>query len=103
MEEVEGDKSTVTPLAGVWIEITSNIGTNLVALLSLPSRECGLKWKVENAVERKEIVTPLAGVWIEIIMPAGNLYDTSLMVSHAKMCYTPEFDTCEIKKWLQTQ
>ena len=34
------------------------------------------------------IVTPLAGVWIEIIMPAGNLYDTSLMVSHAKMCYT---------------
>ncbi len=34
------------------------------------------------------VVTPLAGVWIEIIMPAGNLYDTSLMVSHAKMCYT---------------
>ena len=34
----------VTPLAGVWIEIL-HLSTVLVGILSLPLRECGLKFR----------------------------------------------------------
>ena len=35
---------TVTPLAGVWVEILKNL-LELVGILSLPLRECGLKYR----------------------------------------------------------
>ena len=76
----------VTPLAGVWIEITSHY-TIIGGDWSLPLRECGLKlvsahmgartgghspcgsvdWN-EPEVQKvlQKWVTPLAGVWIEI-------------------------------------
>ena len=34
--------------------------------MSLPLRECGLKWTKDFRRGRRIIVTPLAGVWIEI-------------------------------------
>ena len=42
---------TVTPLAGVWIEIT--------------------KQRLDN---NRKLVTPLAGVWIEITIKNGKRY-----------------------------
>ena len=36
-------KSLVTPLAGVWIEIPG-IGCHRIPVMSLPLRECGLKF-----------------------------------------------------------
>ena len=78
----------VTPLAGVWIEIGRRPDRATLAVGSLPSRECGLKYErnsqygkfmkslpsrecglklLENDMEKSEKnVTPLAGVWIEI-------------------------------------
>ena len=35
-------------------------------LLSLPLRECGLKYRLHNPELARQFVTPLAGVWIEI-------------------------------------
>ena len=35
-------------------------------VMSLPLRECGLKYHVVVQAIRPGIVTPLAGVWIEI-------------------------------------
>ena len=35
--------NAVTPLAGVWIEIRLDVINELLAEMSLPSRECGLK------------------------------------------------------------
>jgi len=34
--------------------------------MSLPVRECGLKYKHTDTVSKRCIVTPCAGVWIEI-------------------------------------
>ena len=55
----------VTPFAGVWIEITVIPSASVVSL-SLPLRECGLKY--HRFVHRLHLsaVTPFAGVWIEI-------------------------------------
>ena len=36
-------------------------------LLSLPSRECGLKYDGEKVADDAHVVTPFAGVWIEIV------------------------------------
>ena len=33
---------------------------------SLPAWECGLKWRLTQAVNYPVIVTPCVGVWIEI-------------------------------------
>ena len=55
----------VTPLAGVWIEITYN-KVNYDIDWSLPLRECGLKFAYDKADIERVKVTPLAGVWIEI-------------------------------------
>ena len=38
------DKIAVTPFAGVWIEIISEVKIVLPLVMSLPSRECGLKY-----------------------------------------------------------
>ena len=57
----------VTPLAGVWVEILMSMGSNW-NILSLPSRECGLKFLRQPYQGFSEIVTPLAGVWVEIFL-----------------------------------
>ena len=56
----------VTPLAGVWIEITG-YDENAEKGESLPSRECGLKYMMDDGMDEYDMVTPLAGVWIEIL------------------------------------
>ena len=55
----------VTPYAGVWIEISEH---DLIfqKILSLPTRECGLKFRHLSRQEPRISVTPYAGVWIEI-------------------------------------
>ena len=59
-------KRTVTPLAGVWIEISITEQKPLHQK-SLPLRECGLKFKKNIQLLLRTKVTPLAGVWIEIM------------------------------------
>ena len=78
----------VTPFAGVWIEIVivfiplpdapghslrGSVDWNCInrhatacVKLSLPSRECGLKWMHWSSGSETAWVTPFAGVWIEI-------------------------------------
>ena len=56
----------VTPYAGVWIEILYMRLIILIQLVSLPTRECGLKYGVAGRPTRGILVTPYAGVWIEI-------------------------------------
>ena len=36
--------------------------------MSLPTRECGLKFLLFDEVKPKHLVTPYAGVWIEIFV-----------------------------------
>ena len=56
---------SVTPFAGVWIEIKMILdGTKIK--WSLPSRECGLKFRSPVYPCPGRRVTPFAGVWIEI-------------------------------------
>ena len=55
----------VTPLAGVWIEISPGL-CSVTKMSSLPSRECGLKFFYADYRQSDNRVTPLAGVWIEI-------------------------------------
>ena len=55
----------VTPLAGVWIEITDTSAGSWQNM-SLPLRECGLKYNSFCTLLSLVFVTPLAGVWIEI-------------------------------------
>ncbi len=55
----------VAPLAGAWIEIKSSV-TSHAADRSLPSRERGLKFNVEELEGTAFPVAPLAGAWIEI-------------------------------------
>ena len=54
----------VTPHAGVWIE-TADCRTSETNLLSLPTRECGLKHCFHCSFLFASLVTPHAGVWIE--------------------------------------
>ena len=57
----------VAPHAGAWIEIIEYLVNDMAALLSLPTRERGLKL-VEIRIEgSKIIVAPHAGAWIEIL------------------------------------
>jgi len=55
----------VTPLAGVWIEIVL-VCPACGRKLSHPSRVCGLKSVCFDCSYFNLFVTPLAGVWIEI-------------------------------------
>ena len=57
--------NAVAPLAGAWIEITSQFYSNDVDV-SLPSRERGLKYKTKDLCRVCAKVAPLAGAWIEI-------------------------------------
>ena len=67
----------VTPCAGVWIEIV--IATLIVCVpLSLPVRECGLKFKTVSADIKSKPVTPCAGVWIEINVFGGAFRKSSV-------------------------
>ena len=65
----------VTPLAGVWIEIDIS-KTDSVISVSLPLRECGLKYCLQYCPEEPLLVTPLAGVWIEIAFIKYYFYVT---------------------------
>ena len=56
---------SVTPFAGVWIEIRGK-HQKMRGIVSLPSRECGLKYVIALHERKFFIVTPFAGVWIEI-------------------------------------
>ncbi len=68
----------VTPLAGVWIEIGFSV-VDILTLLSLPSRECGLKFVEAQDIQLAIQVTPLAGVWIEIFcVNSAGLHSQSL-------------------------
>ena len=49
---------SVTPLAGVWIEITVLQGVYGFEKESLPSRECGLKWEPLTGVEMELMSLP---------------------------------------------
>ena len=55
----------VTPFVGVWIEIGC---CDLVrpCRQSLPSWECGLKYRKNCVSTNNLVVTPFVGVWIEI-------------------------------------
>ena len=55
----------VTPRAGVWIEIVDLI-LHCLIVVSLPVRECGLKYSKIALDSNIAGVTPRAGVWIEI-------------------------------------
>ncbi len=41
--------------------------------MSLPVRECGLKYYRKTDTDRQERVTPCAGVWIEILKAKGEI------------------------------
>ena len=62
----------VTPFAGVWIEIQQTTMSKVSRKLSLPSRECGLKFPNKIYPPAPRTVTPFAGVWIEIVMPVNK-------------------------------
>ena len=68
----------VTPLAGVWIEITDTSAGSWQNM-SLPLRECGLKYNSFCTLLSLVFVTPLAGVWIEMFSSLYHRY--SLLVT----------------------
>ena len=37
-------------------------------LLSFPTRERGLKYKITGAIHSRQVVVPHAGTWIEILL-----------------------------------
>ena len=57
----------VTPRAGVWIEIHPD-HMSPSGRPSLPVRECGLKYCKQKILIHPFSVTPRAGVWIEICL-----------------------------------
>ena len=68
----------VAPLAGAWIEIVL-YGQRDLDIVSLPSRERGLKLVVYQLDRLSRDVAPLAGAWIE--MPLGVEYLQSFAVA----------------------
>ena len=57
----------VAPFAGAWIEILEN-PCKCSTILSLPSRERGLKSGIMLQYQIVSVVAPFAGAWIEMIM-----------------------------------
>ena len=57
----------VTPCVGVWIEIRRSTSYLLMAYMSLPAWECGLKSAILGYCHSLQDVTPCVGVWIEIV------------------------------------
>ncbi len=64
---------TVAPLAGAWIEIVETLNIEYSHLLSLPSRERGLKYYYMTDERLAAMVAPLAGAWIEIVKSVQEL------------------------------
>ena len=64
----------VTPFVGVWIEIYQSCEEAMMSVTSLPSWECGLKFRTPQANNVDLHVTPFVGVWIEI--PSRLMRDT---------------------------
>ena len=58
----------VAPFAGAWIEIRSYLSISL-KVMSLPSRERGLKYTRMGPGEVLGHVAPFAGAWIEMHHP----------------------------------
>ena len=58
--------SAVAPFTGAWIEIFCALSRPAVALLSLPSRERGLKYNNLKNYNQRRNVAPFTGAWIEI-------------------------------------
>ena len=56
----------VVPFAGTWIETLCSAYLGL-HFLSFPSRERGLKLRIQNQTLRTIIVVPFAGTWIETL------------------------------------
>ena len=65
-DQIHYPGQSVTPRAGVWIEIVYNGEVEELVSESLPVRECGLKCPQMLRHDRTALVTPRAGVWIEI-------------------------------------
>ena len=62
-------KCVVTPFAGVWIEIGFNLHAVTTSYTSLPSRECGLKYRkkdgrliLQSSLPSRECGLKLAGL-----------------------------------------
>ena len=74
---VDASGNCVTPFAGVWIEILTDLNLD-AAGMSHPSRVCGLK--SPDALPRSDapVVTPFAGVWIEIYYDIMQFYPGGL-------------------------
>ena len=68
-------KNGVAPFVGVWIEIVRQLHPN-VAVESLPSWECGLKFDDPGPDFEECLVAPFVGVWIEMYHPS-NPFDPS--------------------------
>ena len=68
----------VTPYAGVWIEIQRHLPYSLERM-SLPTRECGLKYYAGAITKIPPRVTPYAGVWIEI--PPHKRFSARVLVT----------------------
>ena len=58
--------SGVAPFAGAWIEIKKSVSQSMYFMLSLPSRERGLKFCSAHVAKLIFVVAPFAGAWIEI-------------------------------------
>ena len=63
----------VAPLAGAWVEINIKFCTVVVAVVSLPSRERGLKSLHLPQSWSDNLVAPLAGAWVEIRCFAADI------------------------------
>ncbi len=63
----------------MWIEIFGSAIIGSLGGLSLPLRECGLKYFYLSSLACCHAVTPLAGVWIEIyyIINLGIAHDVT--------------------------
>ena len=66
-------KFGVAPFAGAWIEIAVIICLDW-PLLSLPSRERGLKYAPHLSTISHAAVAPFAGAWIEIAVTRTALW-----------------------------
>ena len=60
----------VAPYAGAWVEIFKNTEKG-VDRLSLPTRERGLKFWVNQHKIKPFLVAPYAGAWVEILLVMG--------------------------------
>ena len=56
----------VAPFTGAWIEILGFAVQMNGEIVSLPSRERGLKFDLIHAPAAKHYVAPFTGAWIEI-------------------------------------